>query len=1157
MSTQQEPVSLDLDRRSFMKASALAGGVALGVSGAGRALQENGEETDGTDTDTELTKTICNYCSVGCGFRGEREGNSFVGMEPWHEHPINAGSLCSKGAGIYETEHSEKRLKHPMIQEDGEWRKLGWNEAYDRLSTDIRALWPNDDTSPSEAVDVEEEHSRESVMLLGSAHHSNEESYAIRKLAAFMGTNNIDHQARICHSTTVAGLANTWGYGAMTNTVNDYRNFDLNIIIGQNPAEAHPIAMQHILEGQKRGGTILNLDPRFTKTSAHADEFMRFRPGTDVALMMGVIKDLRDRHGLAMDPDADNTGQNMLTDRVQGWEDIDAELDQYDLETVSEITWVDVEGIKRISDLINENRPNVQIEWAMGGTQHNNGTQNIRSYAAASLASGSAARSGGGLQVMRGHANVQGATDLAVASHILPGYYGLTPGGWSWWANVWDKNPYTSGSTSFRDLYNKFEQMPEDLYVRQSPVAEGSEDIDTSFPADNSMMFQNGLTVARWFEAALPKDLRYQETPIYQPDEVKIAFFWGHSANSISEMEQMKEGMENLDLLVVVDVFPSVASVLPDFEEGPPILLLPASSQYEHYRSLTNTHRATQWSEPVRSPAHNSKPDLQIMQELADELGFGEHFDWGEGEELYNGKATYEAVIREFNLGTMTIGYRQDPERLQQHLEYDYAFSSEDLQGAKGTPVEGEYWMLPWPCWGEGHPGTPIIWNDDLNPNNGGQDFRTRWGVKAPTPGDWESMPTSDDYPMSNTVDAVGERYDSQEEALDLTRAPYDPEWADPADAAADGLLHGVPEYPGWKTTFPESLLDPNQQTQADELTIPQQHALAKNGSVYTAAQELNNPMSYGRPQGGGPPDENGGDPDAQPALEIDNPEFDWTGVQSETFAEFLRDTQDIDASFYEEYDYRQVDAPTGRGRARAVVWNFLDKVPVHREPIESPFPELVEEWPANGQQRNFYRLDQNNAEEQRRAMDIIHNQDDGPDLDTIMTTGRQVEHQGGGSETRSNIHTADLQPHMYAEITPSMAEDIGVDGGDLVVISSTDKGSILVKARVTNRPNDREVFLPFHWGGVFKGKSQEDKYPDGTAPYAIGDSVNAITSRGYDVETQMQETKVSMVAVNPATPDVLEEYNIDVDPDIEFPQDRNNVGTQKDFDVRDNSTVQ
>jgi formate dehydrogenase major subunit len=1125
-----EPVSLDLDRRSFMKASALAGAVALGGSGAGQVLAQSEDDVDGTDTDAELTKTICNYCSVGCGFHGERKGDSFVGMEPWEDHPINAGSLCSKGAGIYETEHSEKRLKHPMIQENGEWSKLSWSEAYNRLSTDIRALWPDDDTSPSAAVDVDEEASRESVMLLGSAHHDNSECYALRKLAAFMGTNNLDHQARICHSTTVAGLANTWGYGAMTNTVPDYRNFELDIIIGQNPAEAHPIAMQHILEGQARGGEILVLDPRFTKTAAHADEFVRFRPGTDVALMMGVIKDLRDRHGLAMDPDADDTGQNMLTDRVQGWEDVDAELDQYDKETVSDITWVSVEDIERIADMIHEARPHVQIEWAMGGTQHNNGTQNIRSYAAASLASGSAARSGGGLQVMRGHANVQGATDLAVASHILPGYYGLSPGGWSWWADIWDMNPYTSGSTSFEDMYERFELMDPEKYVQQSAVYEGGEesdlppnaDHDADDPAENSMMFQNGLTVARWFEAALDQEDRYQETPIYQPDQVKIAVFWGHSANSISEMEQMKAGMENLDLLVVVDIFPGVATVLPDYEEGPPVLVLPASSQYEHYRSLTNTNRSVQWSEPVSPPKHNSKPDLQIMQELADHLGFGEHFDWGAGPEMHNGKSSYEDVIREFNLGTNTIGYRQTPERLQQHIEYDWAFSSEDLKGAEGTPVAGEYWMLPWPCWGEDHPGTPIIWNDDMDPNDGGQDFRTRWGVSAPTPEEWEEMPTDDEYPFQETLNAVGDRYESQEEALDLTRAPYQPEWADDDDLAEDGQIHGVPEYPGWKTTPPKSLVDPNQEVQPDELTIPQQHALDNSSSVFTAAQALSSPD---------------------------------TG--SDEFDRYLNEkiNPGVDPSFYEQYDYRQPDAPTGRGRARAVVWSFLDTVPVHREPIESPRPDLVEQWPANGQQRNFYRLDQNNAAEQQRANDIIHNQEDGPTLDTVMTTGRQVEHQGGGAETRSNVHTADLQPHMYAEMTPNKAEELGVDGGDLVVVSSTDRGSVLVKARVTDRPNDEEVFLPFHWGGVFKGKSQEDKYPDGTVPYAIGDSANAITSRGYDVETQMQETKVSMVAVRPATDQLLEELNMDVD--LEFPQDRDDVGTQKDFDVRDSETVQ
>ncbi|MFB6205592.1 MAG: formate dehydrogenase subunit alpha, partial [Haloglomus sp.] len=732
----------------------------------------------------------------------------------------------------------------------------------------------------------------------------------------------------------------------------------------------------------------------------------------------------------------------------------------------------------------------------MGGTQHNNGTQNIRSYALSSLASGSAARSGGGLQVMRGHSNVQGATDLAVASHILPGYYPLSPGGWSWWADVWNKSPYTSGSTSFQDLYQKFELMPEDKYVRQSPSDEGPQDIDTDFPAENSMMFQNGLTVARWFEGALPKEDRLHDTPLYQPDEVKVAFFWGHSANSISEMRKMKEGIENLDLMVVVDLFPSVVSVLPDFEDAPPILLLPCASQYEHHRSVTNSHRSVQWSEPVRPPSHNTKPDMQIMQELAGRFGFGEHFDWGTGPELYSGKSTYESCLREINLGTMTIGYRQDPERLQQHLEYDYAFSTEDLQGEAGTPVEGEYWMLPWPCWGEGHPGTPIIWRDDLDPREGGQDFRTRWGVQAPTPNEWSEM-SDEPYPFDQTYEQQGE------DGLTLTRAPYTPDWAGPMETADDGQIHGVPEYPGWKTTFPDSV-EGDGPVNADELPLPFEYALDPTKSVYDTAVAMNEQKGAS-----------------------------------------------FDLEFWKQYDYKQPDAPTGRGRARAVAWNFLDKVPIHREPIESPRPDLVEEWPANGQQINFYRLDQNNALEQKRATAAAQQQG----MDVIMTTGRQVEHQGGGAESRSNRFLADLQPHMYAEIHPDMAEEMGVDGGDLVVVSTTDRGSVLVKARVTHRPNPQETFLPFHWGGIFQGESLEEKYPDGHAPLAIGDSVNSITSRGYDVETQMQETKAQMVKIRKATPSLLKELNMDVD--LEFPQNRNNLGEQKDFDVRDLNTVQ
>jgi formate dehydrogenase major subunit len=1089
-----EPVTLDLDRRSFMKASALAGGVVLGGAAGGHALSQDEEEQGEADVpdDAETSKVICNYCAVGCGFKAVREGDSFKAMEPWHENPVNNGSLCSKGAGILETEHSPKRLKHPMKKVDGEWRKITWNEAYREISE----TW-------EETV---EEYSPESVMLMGSAHHSNEAAYASRKFGAFMGTNNVDHQARICHSPTVTGLANTWGFGAMTNTMNDYRNFDLLFIIGQNPADSHPIAMQHILEGQARGGTIVSVDPRYTKTSAHADYFYRMRPGTDVAIMMGLINYLRENDAL---------DDEFIENRVMGWPDVEPELEQYDLETVSDITWIDVEDLEEIGDLMIENQPRIQVEWAMGGTQHNNGTQNIRAYALFSLASGSAAREGGGLQVMRGHANVQGATDMGVDASILPGYYGVgAPGSWDHWAQVWDESPWTSGSTSFEELYDRFTTLPDEMYegLEDEPVEieeddeegvsieeEDDEDenedeeagLDEEFgfePDPQSMMFHTGLTVARWYEAALEQEDRLLESELYQPDPVKMAFFWGHSANSITEMDRMEKAMEALDLLVVVDVFPAVAGTM---AEDANVILLPASSQYEHVRTVTNSHRSVQWSERVAPPAHNSKPDLQIFQELAHHMGFGEHFDWGSGSEVHNGRSSYEETLREINLGTRSIGYQQSPESLQQHHEYDWAFDTDDLRAnTEGTPVDGDYWSLPWPYWGDDHPGSPIIWTTEADPRDGGHDFRENWGVRAPNPQEWEEMGVDKEYPLQRTYEQEGE------EGLDLIAEPFEAPWWD------DQVIQGVPSYPAYATKLPDDRTEPSTQT------LPVQYALDEELSVYDAAVAM---------------DEQHGD------------EFE------------------VDPEAYEEYDFAQPDPPTGRGKARGVVWNFLDEVPVHREPVESPRPDLVEEWPANGEQNNFWRLDQNNAAVQEEATRRVHTElgsDAEQGRTVILTSGRQVEHQGGGAETRNNEYTADIQPHMYAEINPDLAEELDVVGGDdHVVITSQDKGSILVKANVTNRVNGEEIFLPYHWGGVAHGEDKTGNWPEGTEPLAIGESANIITPSGFDAETQMQETKSGVVHIQKATEEVVEDLDMEF---IDYPQDDLGLGQQKRYDVRD-----
>src|SRR5580704_17692244 len=157
------------------------------------------------------------------------------------------------------------RLKSPMQLVNGKWQKLSWDDALNEVSARLLAI--RDDKVKG---------GPDAVFWIGSSKHSNEQAYLLRKFVSFWGTNNCDHQARICHSTTVAGVANTWGYGAMTNSYNDIRHAKTIMVMGGNPAEAHPVSLQHILEGKELNrANMIVIDPRMTRTAAHANEFLR------------------------------------------------------------------------------------------------------------------------------------------------------------------------------------------------------------------------------------------------------------------------------------------------------------------------------------------------------------------------------------------------------------------------------------------------------------------------------------------------------------------------------------------------------------------------------------------------------------------------------------------------------------------------------------------------------------------------------------------------------------------------------------------------------------------------------------------------------------------------------------------------------------------
>ena len=388
-----------IDRRGFLRGSGLAIGGLTAIAATGGSVSKATAQTAATRA-VETVKSICTHCSVGCTVIAEVDNGVWTGQEPGWDSPFNLGAHCAKGAAVREHAHGERRLKYPMKKENGEWVRISWETAINEIGDGM--------------MKIREESGPDSVYWLGSAKHNNEQAYLFRKFAAYWGTNNVDHQARICHSTTVAGVANTWGYGAMTNSYNDIHNSKAIFVIGGNPAEAHPVSLLHLLKAKEQNNApLIVCDPRFTRTAAHADEYVRFRPGSDVALVWGILWHIFENGW---------EDKEFIRTRVWGMEEIKTEVSKWTPEEVERVTGAPGTQLERVARTLANNRPGTVI-WCMGGTQHTNGNNNTRAYCILQLALGNMGTAGGGTNIFRGHDNVQGATDLGVLADTLPGYY--------------------------------------------------------------------------------------------------------------------------------------------------------------------------------------------------------------------------------------------------------------------------------------------------------------------------------------------------------------------------------------------------------------------------------------------------------------------------------------------------------------------------------------------------------------------------------------------------------------------------------------------------------------------------------------------------------------------------------------------------------------
>jgi formate dehydrogenase major subunit len=956
--TLTENQNRTLDRRAFLRRSGLvAGGLASLGALPLTGVRKSQAAFLNAQAAVTIRKNMCTHCSVGCTVMAEVQNGVWVAQEPGWESPINRGSHCAKGAATREVAHSERRLKYPMKLVNGQWNKIGWDQAINEIGDKLMA--------------IRQKSGPDSVFWLGSAKFTNESAYLNRKLAAFWGTNNSDHQARICHSTTVAGVANTWGYGAMTNSYNDIRNAKTMVIMGGNPAEAHPVSLQHVLAGKELNrANMIVIDPRMTRTAAHATEYVRIRNGTDIPVIYGLLWHIFENGW---------EDKEFIRQRVYGMDDIRKEVAKWTPDEVERVTGVPGEQLKRVAKMFATEKPATLI-WCMGATQHTVGTANVRAFCIALLATGNVGKFGTGANIFRGHTNVQGATDLGLDIVTLPLYYGLVEGAWKHWSRVWE--------VEYDWLASRFEV---------STGADGK---------PIKMMETPGIPSTRWFDATiLPKE------QVSQKDNLKAMFVMGHGGNTVTRMPDAAKGIEKLDLLVVADPVPTTWAVLSERKND--TYLLPICTSYETNGSRTASNRSLQWGEQIIKPVFESKDDNEVMYLLAKKLGFADRMF--KNIKVENNVPVAEDILREINRGGWSTGYcGQSPERLKTHMANQKDFDIVTLRASAG-PAKGDYYGLPWPCWGTPeirHPGTHTLYNTNLHVKDGGGTFRARFGVER----EGVSLLADGSYSLGSEI-----------------KDGY-PEFN-----------YGVLKKLGWDK----------------DLSAVERATIEKIG---------------------------GANPDAISwSLDLSG------GIQ--------RVCLEHGVMHY------------GNAKARANAFGLPDAIPVHREPIYTPRPELVAKYPTLPNARQF-RMPNIGFDVQKAAVEKgIAKQ-----FPLILSSGRLVEYEGGGEETRSNPWLAELQQEMFIEINPAAANDRGIRDGEQVWVKTPTGAKIMVRALVTERVDRGTVWMPYHFSGRWQGADLLQYYPEGAHPIVRGEAANTATTYGYDSVTMMQETKTTVCQVERAT---------------------------------------
>lgn len=487
------------------------------------------------------TKTVCTYCGVGCSFDVWTKDRKILKVEPQQEAPANGVSTCVKGKFGWDFVNSEERLTKPLIREGDGFREAEWDEALEIIEEKFKSQLK--DKGP------------DSLAFISSSKCTNEESYLMQKLArGVIGTNNIDNCSRYCQSPATMGLWRTVGYGGDSGSITDIGQAELVIGIGTNTAESHPVLATRVKRAQKLySQKVIVADLRKHEMADRADLFVQPKPGSDLVWLSAVTKYIVDQgwHDEAF-----------LREHVNDVEEYLQSLSQYTLDYAAEVTHLAKQEMIDIAKSIHEAETTC-ILWAMGVTQHGGGSDTSTAISNLLLVTGNYMKPGAGAYPLRGHNNVQGASDFGSMPDRFPGY-----------------------------------QFVSDDTVREK--------------------YEKGWGVKLSAEAGLNN---HEMVDAIHNDELDVLYLKGEDMGLVdSNINYVQSAFEKLKFFVVQDIFFSKTCEYAD-------VILPASPSLEKEGTFVNTERRFQRLYPVLEPLGASKPDWSIIQEIANKMGAGWHYE--------------------------------------------------------------------------------------------------------------------------------------------------------------------------------------------------------------------------------------------------------------------------------------------------------------------------------------------------------------------------------------------------------------------------------------------------------------------------------------------------------------------------------------------------